>query len=263
MKEKTTYSSDLKYFFDLCNRANSNNSVAQFDLAKLYLHINRENTNKKAFLLLKKLANQSYNAVQTNAQYMLARCYEKGYGITKNYKQSAKWYRQAYINANNDIYKAFENEIGDIIDEALNEPESEEITPELIDCVTENAENGDSASQEYLANLYWRGNENIKANDKKFVYWADKAARQGDYILNPLAILSVESFKNKEEADAILSSLETGYKRQWVLAKYALEKVGFNYEEACEIIKRENLYSYKIERQYFDGALNYIKEQEN
>ena len=115
MKEKITYSSDLKCFFDLCNRANSNNLAAQFDLAKFYLHINRENTNKKAFLLLKKLANQSYNAVQTNAQYMLARCYEKGYGITKNYKQSAKWYRQAYINANNDIYKAFENEIGDII----------------------------------------------------------------------------------------------------------------------------------------------------
>lgn len=106
MKEKITYSSDLKCFFDLCNRADLNNSVAQFDLAKLYLHINRENTNKKAFLLLKKLANKSYNAVQTNAQYMLARCYEKGYGITKNYKQSAKWYRQAYINANNDIYKA-------------------------------------------------------------------------------------------------------------------------------------------------------------
>lgn len=177
MKEKITYSSDLKCFFDLCNRADLNNSVAQFDLAKLYLHINRENTNKKAFLLLKKLANKSYNAVQTNAQYMLARCYEKGYGITKNYKQSAKWYRQAYINANNDIYKAFENEIDDIIDEALNEPESEEITHEFIQCVTENAENGDFASQEYLANLYWRGNENIKANNEKFVYWAEKAAR--------------------------------------------------------------------------------------
>ena len=64
----------------------------------------------------------------------------------------------------------------------MNEPESEKITHEFIECVTENAENGDSASQEYLANLYWRGNENIKANDKEFVYWAEKAARQGDYL---------------------------------------------------------------------------------
>ena len=72
-----------------------------------------KNTNKKAFLLLKKLANQSYNAVQTNSQYMLARCYEKGYSIKKNYKQSAKWYRQAYISANNDIYKVFEDKIDD------------------------------------------------------------------------------------------------------------------------------------------------------
>ena len=59
MKEKITYSSDLKCLFDLCNRADLNDSVAQFKLAKFYLHINRENTNKKAFLLLKKLANQS------------------------------------------------------------------------------------------------------------------------------------------------------------------------------------------------------------
>ena len=96
-----------------------------------------------------------------------------------------------------------------------------------------------------------------------FVCVPRKNTHKGDYALKPLAILSVESFKNKEEADAILSSLETGYKKQWVLAKYAQEKVGFDYEEACEIIKRENLYSYKIERQYFEKALNYMKEQEN
>lgn len=96
-----------------------------------------------------------------------------------------------------------------------------------------------------------------------FVCVPRKNTHKGDYALKPLAILFVESFKNKEEADAILSSLETGYKKQWVLAKYAQEKVGFDYEEACEIIKRENLYPYKIERQYFDGALNYMKEQEN
>ena len=182
MKENITYSPDLKYIFDLCNRASSNDSVAQFDLAKFYLHINRGNTNKKAFLLLRKLANKSYNAVQTDAQYMFALCYEKGCGITKSYLQSAKWYRQAYISANNDIYKVFEDKIDDIIDEALTAPESEKITPEFIQCVTENAENGDVSSQEYLSNLYWRGNENIKANNEKFVYWAEKAARQGDCL---------------------------------------------------------------------------------
>lgn len=182
MKENITYSSDLKYFFELCNRANLNDSVAQFNLAKFYLHINRENTNKKAFSLLKRLANKSYNTVQTDAQYLLARCYEKGCGITKSYLQSAKWYRQTYINANNDIYKACEDKIEDIIDEALTAPESKEVTPEFIECLTENAESGDSAAQEYLANLYWRGNENIKADDEKFAYWAEKAAQQGDYL---------------------------------------------------------------------------------
>lgn len=86
------------------------------------------------------------------------------------------------LSANNDIYKAFEDKIDDIIDEALTAPENEEITPEFIGCVTENAESGDSASQEYLANLYWRGDENIKPDNEKFVYWAEKAARQGDYL---------------------------------------------------------------------------------
>ena len=83
MKEKITYSSDLKCLFDLCNRADLNDSVAQFKLAKFYLHINRENTDKKAFLLLKKLANQSYNATQTNAQYMLAGVMKKGMALQK------------------------------------------------------------------------------------------------------------------------------------------------------------------------------------
>ena len=182
LKENITYSPELKRLFNLHKRANSKDSVAQFNLAKFYLYINQENTNKKAFSLLKRLANKSYNTVQTDAQYLLARCYEKGCGITKSYKQAVKWYKQAYISANNDMYKAFEDKIDDIIDEVLKVPESEEITPELIDCVTENAENGDSAAQEYLANLYWRGNENIKPDDEKFVYWADKAARQGDYL---------------------------------------------------------------------------------
>lgn len=90
-----------------------------------------------------------------------------------------------------------------------------------------------------------------------------KNTHKGDYAAKPLAILSVESFKNNAEATAIINSLETGHKKQWVLAKYALEKADFNIENACEMIKSEGLYSYKIESRYFDRALKYIKEQKN
>ena len=90
-----------------------------------------------------------------------------------------------------------------------------------------------------------------------------KNTHKGDYAAKPLAILSVESFKNNAEATAIINSLETGHKKQWVLAKYALEKADFNVESACEIIKNEGLYAYKIESRYFDRALEYIKEQKN
>ena len=33
-----------------------------------------------------------------------------------------------------------------------------------------------------VSSAYWRGDENIKPNDEKFVYWAEKAAQQGDYL---------------------------------------------------------------------------------
>ena len=47
-----------------------------------------------------------------------------------------------------------------------------------------------------------------------------------------------------------------------MLAKYALEKSHLNIEKALEIIKQEGLYQYKIEDQYIENALNYIKNHE-
>lgn len=104
-----SYSPNLQHFLDLKRCADTNDTNAKLRLAKVYLNVNGENTNKKALCLLKQLANATYTAAQTDAQYMLASCYENGKGITKNYKQAAKWYRQAYINANNDIYSAYED----------------------------------------------------------------------------------------------------------------------------------------------------------
>lgn len=102
-------------------------------------------------------------------------------------------------------------------------------------------------------------------NNKKklFVCIPRKNTHKGDFAQAPLAILSVEAFTNKEEANAISASLENGHKKQWVIAKYALEKANLDIEKAREIIKNENLYPYKIENQYFDSALKYIKGLEN
>ena len=81
----------------------------------------------------------------------------------------------------------------------------------------------------------------------------------------------VEEDENKEylidTKDIILKGIsfydfEKGFGKQWMLAKYALEKSHLNIEKAREIIKQEGLYQYKIEDQYIENALNYIKNHE-
>ena len=170
-----SYSPNLQHFLDLKRCADTNDTNAMLRLAKVYLNVNGENTNKKALCLLKQLANAAYTAAQTDAQYMLASCYENGKRITKNYKQAAKWYRQAYINANNDIYSAYEDKFSVL----LSKPD-EEIEPEVIDCVTESAENGDAEAQRYLMDLYQFGAKNVESNTEEYAYWAEKAAKNGD-----------------------------------------------------------------------------------
>lgn len=181
LKEIINYSPELQYLMKLWQRANnSNDTHAQFNLAKLYLNMKQENTSKKAFDLLKKLVNKSHAIIHTDAQFMLAQCYENGYGITRSYKQACKWYEKAYISANCDVYRAFEEKINRELDAVLDKPDNSEITSELVDCITEAAECGDIDSQKYLMELYQFGSRCIEANDEKVAYWAERAAENGD-----------------------------------------------------------------------------------
>lgn len=182
LEEIINYSPELKYLMKLWQRAtDSNDTNAQFYLACCFVKSRQKSTQKKAFALFKKLANQERRtALQTDAQYMLAQCYENGYGITKSYPQACKWYEKAYINANNDIYEALEEKINEELDAVLDKPDNSEITSELVDCITEAAECGDVDSQKYLMELYQFGSRCIEANDEKVAYWAERAAENGD-----------------------------------------------------------------------------------
>ena len=182
MEEIINYSPELKYLMKLWQRAtDSNDTNAQFYLACCFVKSGKNSTQKKTFAFFKKLANQERRtALQTDAQYMLAYCYENGYGITKSYKQACKWYEKAYINANNDIYEALEEKINRELDAVLDKPDNSEITSELFDCITESAKCGDVDSQKYLIELYQFGGGCIEANDEKVAYWAERAAENGD-----------------------------------------------------------------------------------
>lgn len=82
---------------------------------------------------------------------------------------------------------------------------------------------------------------------------------KGKFAKAPLAIVSIDAFKKQESksvADEIVKSLEHG--KQWMFAKYGLEKSQLNEEEARKVIKDEKLYSSKIEDEYMESALKYI-----
>ncbi len=182
LKEIINYSPELKYLMKLWHRATDSNDVnAQFYLACCIVKSEKNITQKKAFAFIKKLANQEQRtALQTDAQYMLAYCYENGYGITKSYKQACKWYEKAYISANCDVYRVFEEKINRELEAVLDEPDHYEIAPEALRCITEAAEGGDLESQKCLMMLYQFGSRCIEANDEKVAYWAERAAENGD-----------------------------------------------------------------------------------
>ena len=193
MKEIISYSPELQNFLDMWHRATDlNEATAQFKFAKFLLKSKQKSTVKKAFALFKKLANQSYTTVQTDAQYMLAQCYENGYGIQKSYQRAIRWYEKAEKNISEDLiknpdpvgeaaHKALQEKFnGRDIDETLDEILYGKITPELIDSITNTAESGDVASQKYLMDLYDGGAGYIEDDQEESVYWTQKAAENGD-----------------------------------------------------------------------------------
>ncbi len=180
MNENIFYTPALQKLFDMQKRAiETKDKSAQFYLACCFMKSKQKSTQKKAFAFFKKLANQDYTKTQTDAQYRLAQCYENGYGITKSYSQACKWYENVHYNVHNDVYKMFEKQLNSQIEKVLDEPE-QEITPEVLDCITESAENGDLESQKYLMDLYRFGKGNIEQDMEEAAYWAEQAAINGD-----------------------------------------------------------------------------------
>lgn len=186
MNEIITYSPELQRLIDTWHLTiDSNDAAAQFNLAKCLLKSKQKSAVQKAFALFKKLANQSYTAVQTDAQFMLGLCYENGYGITKSYPRAIRWYERTGENVGYDmapICEAFDKmvvENGRDVDKTIDEMIFGKITPELIDCITESADGGDVEAQIYLMDLYNLGCGYIEPNGEKFIYWTQRAAENG------------------------------------------------------------------------------------
>lgn len=184
MDETITYAPELQRLIDLRHRAENLNDVnAQFDLAKCLLKSKQPGIRKKAFSTFKKLANQGYTTAQTDARYMLGICYENGYGITKSYSRAIRWYKMAGDNIGSDLHSNIDfsdYEFNKKLDAALDELDSNKITPELVDCIMDAAESGDVDAQKYLMDLYKYGDGDMKADKAEAAYWTEKAAKNGD-----------------------------------------------------------------------------------
>ncbi|MCH5192145.1 MAG: sel1 repeat family protein [Oscillospiraceae bacterium] len=194
MKEMISYSPEFQRVLDLWHRANDlNDAKAQYELASCLLKSNQKNMLQKSFALFKKLSNQGYTTVQTDAQYMLGICYENGYGIGKSYQRAIRWYEKAAGNITNDLINnpdpegdAFHETVENIVDgksniiEALDEYLFGEITPESMENMTEAAEYGNVEAQKYLMDVYYLGAGPIEEDKELSVYWAQRAAENGD-----------------------------------------------------------------------------------
>lgn len=184
MKETITYAPELQRIIDLWHCATDlNDANAQFDLAKCLLKSKQMDVRKKAFALFKKLSNQSYTTVQTDARYILGICYENGYGIQKSYPRAIRWYKMVGCNIGNDLHPMSEfsdDEFNKKLNAALDELDNREIAPELVDCMIDAAEGGDVEAQKYLIDLYEYGDRYRKPDDKKAAYWTERAAENGD-----------------------------------------------------------------------------------
>lgn len=166
--------------------------AAQYNLALVILRSKNNDFNRKAFSLVKKLAHGEYTNVQTNARFLLGECYENGYGIQKNYQRAIRWYQNAACNISNDLInnpdpvgerasKMLEEKIKDMdFDEELDEILFGKMIYEDLDSIEEAAEDGNIVAQKDLMNLYYLGTKNIPCDKEKALYWAKKAAENGD-----------------------------------------------------------------------------------
>lgn len=250
LKEIITYSPELQHLFDMWHHATDLNNVnAQFNLACCFVKIKQKKYAKKVFSLFKKLANQDYTKIQTDAQFMLAECYENGYGIQKSYPRAIRWYETAANNVVNDLInnpdpmgdtanKAFEKAIeNQNIDETLDEILFGKITPELINCITESAYSGDVEAQIYLMNLYNLGGGYIEEDIKKCAYWTEKAAKNGN-------TKAMENLGN-------MYYYGKGVKQDYKSALYWLEKSSSQGTEySCYLLGKY----YKSQKQYKKSA---------
>ena len=204
MDKKTTYfalSPKFASFLKIRYEAEKMNiAKAQFELALLYITSKNESTATKAVYLLKKAANQKH----MKAGIALGRCYEKGFGVKRSYKQAIGWYKKAYHQVSAALMDA-PDKAYDAVREYLQSTDFEELSDEeaekedSFEFDEEAAERGDAQAQNRLGHRYYYG-RNTEKNYEHAIYWYHKSARQGCEAAMGRLAEYYESEKNYKES---------------------------------------------------------------
>ena len=92
-------------------------------------------------------------------------------------------------------------------------------------------------------------------NRKKKIVCFPRKGTKGYYSHAPLAMVAVDVFKNKPQYEVVKNSLEKNFKKEWILAKYALENGESTPEEIRGFLKNEGLCSYNIGLKSIEGEI--------
>lgn len=161
--------------------------AALYQLASLYLNIQTEEAQIKAFEWYKESAKQGY----TDAMFAIGNCYEFGNGIRKNYAQACRWYKTAESNIMNDLENnpvLIEKQEAAVLRKYFEDEKFAKWTDERIELENsgkedsfafdmELAKSGDAVAQNSLGRRYYYGLGTEK-NIQKAVYWYTKSAQQ-------------------------------------------------------------------------------------
>jgi TPR repeat protein len=144
---------------------------------------------EKAVELLKKSAKE----MNTDACFLLGKCFENGYGTKRNYKNAIKYYSCVDGHVTNDIW-GNPDPVGKIedahISRYLNNEEYAGIVNECADLIAPDYEedfdaqlllavSGDADAQNIVGHRYFYG-QGVEKNIDKAIYWCEQSALQGN-----------------------------------------------------------------------------------
>lgn len=170
------------------------------------------------------------NFINTNnaeVQFNLAKMYENGWGVGKDYAVAMQWYlksaKQGYGKAQNNLGVKYENGVGVAKD-----------VGEAMFWFRKAAEQGLARSQSNVGLMY-RDGKGVKKNYQEAMRWFRKAAEQGDVLaLLSIGVMYLKGWGCEQDSNEAVKWIRKAVQQDDPGAQYSLGKL---YENGCGVEK--------------------------